>query len=172
VNLYGYVENDPINFIDPLGLSSIQAQVLVAIAKGDLVALESLLATGMLSPAAAARVQEAINRLNSPAVQSGLDKACKAKAAVDKIRNILKNHLKPGSKGDISGTVGDMVGRPIPKPGGGMFDHIKEMQDTLRGLRKHMDTLKNFKDPAGRQALKDAEDAVKAIEDAIKGAGI
>ena len=77
VNLYGYVENDPINFIDPLGLSSIQAQVLVAIAKGDLVALESLLATGMLSPAAAARVQEAINRLNSPAVQNGLDKVCK-----------------------------------------------------------------------------------------------
>lgn len=77
VNLYGYVENDPVNGIDPLGLSSIHVQVAVAIAKGDLVALESLLATGMLSPVAAARVQEAINRLNSPAVQSGLDKACK-----------------------------------------------------------------------------------------------
>jgi RHS repeat-associated protein len=77
VNLYGYVEIDPVNGIDPLGLTSIQAQVLVAIAKGDLVALESLLATGLLSPAAAARVQEAINRLNSPAVQNGLDKVCK-----------------------------------------------------------------------------------------------
>jgi RHS repeat-associated protein len=90
VNLYGYVENDPINFIDPLGLSSIQAQVLVAIAKGDLVALESLLATGMLSPAAAARVQEAINRLNSPAVQNGLDKVCKvARMAARPNDNIL-----------------------------------------------------------------------------------
>jgi RHS repeat-associated protein len=90
VNLYGYVGNDPINFIDPLGLSSIQAQVLVAIAKGDLVALESLLATGMLSPVAAARVQEAINRLNSPAVQSGLDKVCKVATSA---RNAAKTPL-------------------------------------------------------------------------------
>ncbi|MSU36443.1 MAG: hypothetical protein EXS36_15370 [Pedosphaera sp.] len=94
----------------------------------------------------------------------------KVQSAVDKIRNILKDHLKPGPKGDISGTVGDMVGRLIPKPGGGTFDHIKEMQDTFRGPRKHMDPLKNCKDPADGQALKDAEDAVKVIENAIKGA--
>jgi RHS repeat-associated protein len=89
VNLYGYVENDPINFIDPLGLSSIHVQVAVAIAKGDLVALESLLATGMLSPAAAARVQEAINRLNSPAVQNGLDKVCKVARAAKEAPSII-----------------------------------------------------------------------------------
>jgi RHS repeat-associated protein len=97
VNLYGYVENDPINFIDPLGLSSIQAQVLVAIAKGDLVALESLLATGMLSPAAAARVQEAINRLNSPAVQSGLDKACKVARTAAKAIDHITVHFGKNS---------------------------------------------------------------------------
>ena len=54
VNLYGYVGNNPVDNVDPLGLSSIHVQVAVAIAKGDLVAPESLLATGMLSPIAAA----------------------------------------------------------------------------------------------------------------------
>jgi RHS repeat-associated protein len=100
VNLYGYVENDPVNGIDPLGLSSIHVQVAVAIAKGDLVALESLLATGMLSPIAAARVQEAINRLNSPAVQSGLDKACKVAkettTVIGRVKDLQK--LGPGEK--------------------------------------------------------------------------
>ena len=97
VNLYGYVEDAPINFIDPLRLSSIQAQVLVAMGKGDLVALESLLATGMLSPAAAARVQEAINRLNSPAVQSGLDKACKVARTAAKSINDTTVHFGKNS---------------------------------------------------------------------------
>jgi len=54
VNLYGYMGNNPVDNVDPLGLSSIHVQVAVAIAKGDLVAPESLLATGMLSPIAAA----------------------------------------------------------------------------------------------------------------------
>jgi RHS repeat-associated protein len=102
VNLYGYVENDPINFIDPLGLSSIHVQVAVAIAKGDLVALESLLATGMLSPAAAARVQEAINRLNSPAVQSGLDKACKVASRATKVTKSGVPSLRQGYADAVS----------------------------------------------------------------------
>ena len=45
----------------------------------------------MLSPAAAARVQEAINRLNSPAVQNGLDKVCKV---ANSGRNAAKTTLQ------------------------------------------------------------------------------
>jgi RHS repeat-associated protein len=94
------------------------------------------------------------------------------KCAVQKIQNTLKHHVKPGPKGDVAGTVGDILGRPIPKPGGGTFDHIKEMQDTLRGLRKQMETLKDCTDPAAQQAFREAEAAVQQIEAAIKGAGI
>ncbi len=35
-----------------------------------------------------------------------------------------------------------MDGKPVPKENGGYWDHMQEMQNTLRGLRNHADTLK------------------------------
>lgn len=35
-----------------------------------------------------------------------------------------------------------MDGNPVPKESGGYWDHMQEMQNTLRGLRNHADTLK------------------------------
>ena len=93
-------------------------------------------------------------------------------SAIKKIGNTISGHLKPGPKGDISGTVSDMVGNPIPKPGGGYFDHVQEMQNTLRGLRKHAATLEGVSDPAAQAARQMALDAIAEIEAAIKGAGL
>ena len=92
--------------------------------------------------------------------------------AIRKIYNIIKGHLKPGPRGDISGTVRDMVGNPVPKPSGGFWDHEKEMNDTLRGLRKHSETLLRSLDPVAQAARQKALEAIKEIEAAISGAGI
>jgi len=92
--------------------------------------------------------------------------------AIDKINNAIKDHLKPGPKGDISGTVSDMVGNPIPKATGGFFDHIKEMQDTLRSLRKNSSIIDGIADPAAQAARQRALNAIRDIENAVKGAGL
>jgi len=35
----------------------------------------------------------------------------------------------------------------IPKPDGGYWDHLKEMNDMLRGLRNHAETLEGVSNP-------------------------
>ena len=65
-------------------------------------------------------------------------------SAIRKIGNIEKGHLTPH---DYTGTLRDMVGNPVPKPGGGFWDHAQEMIDSLRGLRKHAKTLEGATDP-------------------------
>ena len=91
---------------------------------------------------------------------------------IRKIDNTIRGHLKPGPRGDISGTISDMVGNPISKPGGGYWDHVQEMQNTLRGLRKHAATLKGIADPAAQASRQRALDAIAEVETAIKGAGL
>jgi len=93
-------------------------------------------------------------------------------SAVNKIDNILTENLKPGPKGDISAAISDMVGNPIPKPGGGTYDHVQDLGNILRGLRNNADALKNATDPAGVAARQQAQQAIQQIEQAIKGAGL
>jgi hypothetical protein len=68
--------------------------------------------------------------------------------AVEKLKNILTKNFKPGPKGDISGAISDMVGNPIPKPGGGTWDHVQDLGNILRGLENNVTALKNATDPA------------------------
>ncbi|WP_454864364.1 hypothetical protein [Pseudomonas rhizophila] len=65
-----------------------------------------------------------------------------------------------------------MTGNPVPKPGGGYWDHLKEMNDMLRGLRNHADTLKGMNDPAAQAARQRALDSIYRIESALNGVGI
>lgn len=93
----------------------------------------------------------------------------KQESAIKKIDNTIKNALKDH---DITGTLKDMDGNPVPKENGGYWDHMKEMQNTLRGLRNHADTLKNVNNPEAQAAYGRATDAINKIESALKGHGI
>ncbi|KFC07161.1 putative heme utilization/adhesion exoprotein [Trabulsiella guamensis ATCC 49490] len=93
----------------------------------------------------------------------------KQESAIKKIDNTIKNALKDH---DITGTLKDMDGNPVPKENGGYWDHMQEMQNTLRGLRNHADTLKNVNNPEAQAAYGRATDAINKIESALKGHGI
>jgi len=66
------------------------------------------------------------------------------KSAINKLDNIIENNL---TKSDFSGTLADLQGKPIPKPGGGFWDHLTEMKQSYKGLnsaRKSIEgSLKN-----------------------------
>lgn len=88
--------------------------------------------------------------------------------AVNKIENIL-NSFKDS---DITGTLRDMAGDPVPKPDGGYWDHLKEMNDMLRGLRNHAETLEGVSNPLAQAARQRALDTIQRINSALNGAGI
>jgi filamentous hemagglutinin len=93
----------------------------------------------------------------------------KQESAIRKIDNTIKNALKDH---DITGTLKDMDGNPVPKDSGGYWDHMQEMQNTLRGLRNHAETLKNVNNPEAQAAYGRATEAINKIESALKGHGI
>jgi hypothetical protein len=188
VNLYGFVYNNPLTYFDTFGNQPAlppgwhgpglpydpssnpftgpppdRDQIIDAISLA-LTGLDLALGgpTGEgIGPAAAI---QCLKRCPSPQ---------KIKSAIDKIKNIRKS-LKPDPKGDISAVVKEMTGGRIPDPRtpGRYYDHIKEWQQKMSGLRKHIDTLKNCNDPAAKQAIKEAEEVLKQLEDAIKGIGL
>jgi|MedtruStandDraft_1076414.scaffolds.fasta_scaffold00649_2 filamentous hemagglutinin len=92
----------------------------------------------------------------------------KQESAIKKIDNTIKNALKDH---DITGTIKDMDGNPVPKENGGYWNHIQEMQNTLRGLRNHAGRLKNVNNPEAQAAYGRATDAINKIESALKGHG-
>jgi RHS repeat-associated protein len=58
--------------------------------------------------------------------------------ALGRLNNIITNHMKLG---DFSGTELDLQGNPIPKPGGGTWDHMNEMNNSYEGLKSVRETL-------------------------------
>lgn len=93
----------------------------------------------------------------------------KQESAIRKIDNTIKNGLKDH---DITGTIKDMDGNPVPKQNGGSWDHMQEMQNTLRGLRNNAETLKNVNNSEAQAAYGRATDAINKIQSALKGHGI
>ncbi len=90
-------------------------------------------------------------------------------SAIRRIDNIIRDHLK---RHDITGTIKDMLGTPVPKRSGGVFNHLQEMNDSLRGLRRHANTLKNVLSVEAQKANQRALQAIDKVSDAIKGIGL
>lgn len=70
------------------------------------------------------------------------------------------------------GTLKVMDENPVTKPNGGYWDHMQEMNNTLRGLRNNAETLKNINNPEAQAAYNRAIQAIDKIESSIKGYGI
>ncbi|MGL6219262.1 MAG: hypothetical protein ACRC36_14590, partial [Lacrimispora sphenoides] len=51
---------------------------------------------------------------------------------INTLKNIIENNL---TDGDFSGTLADLQGNPILKPGGGFWDHLTEMKQSYTGLQ-------------------------------------
>ncbi len=96
----------------------------------------------------------------------------KQQAAITKINNILNDHFVPGPKGDIAGTVSEMVGNYIPKPTGGVWNHLTEMNNSIRGLNKAISVLQTTGDATVGAIRESAVQAIKHANDAIRGIGI
>jgi filamentous hemagglutinin len=80
--------------------------------------------------------------------------------------------MTEGPKGDLSGALRDMLGNPVPKPGGGFYDHAGEVNQAVNGLRKALRTLGGATDPAAVAARQKALDAIRRAEEFTQGAGL
>lgn len=55
------------------------------------------------------------------------------KSRLNSLENTIKDHL---TEGDFNGTLRDLQGNPVPNGKGGYFDHLGEMKDSYKSLKK------------------------------------
>ncbi|NLQ23662.1 hypothetical protein HGO26_12365 [Shewanella sp. S-1] len=89
--------------------------------------------------------------------------------AIRTINNITANGLKDK---DFIGVGTEMMQSLKSKLGDKYWNHIKEMNDNLRGLRKSIKTLEKVDNPQANEARLKAVDAIDKMEGAFKGHGI
>jgi hypothetical protein len=88
---------------------------------------------------------------------------------VTTLGNVIKNNLKST---DFSGALRDLQGNPVPKPGGGFWDHKTEMVQSykaLQGVQRGLQgSLNNPNlDPAVRTFLQDELNKANSYIDMI-----
>ena len=96
---------------------------------------------------------------------------------IQKIDNIIRDHAKPG---DFEGVAKELAGQRLPKPGGGYWDHRREMLQSVRDLRRHVRALEgSLENPAHslavrsyvQRAINKARAMISRMEDALSGGG-
>ncbi|AKJ00458.1 putative RNase toxin 28 of polymorphic toxin system [Archangium gephyra] len=94
---------------------------------------------------------------------------------IQKIDNIIRDHAKPS---DFEGVAKELAGQKLPKPGGGYWDHRREMLQSIRDLKRHVRALEGSLDnPAHsfavrsyvQRAIDKARAMLSRMEDALSG---
>jgi hypothetical protein len=79
-------------------------------------------------------------------------------SAAKKIENALQDHLQIK---DAVGAVGDILGKAIAKKGGGVYQQLKEVTESIQSLKNQVDVLRG---PLGRPGISSAErDAIQGL---------
>ena len=93
---------------------------------------------------------------------------------IDQIDRTINDHL---TERDIEGLKRDLSGNSVPKPGGGEYQHYKEVTEAADGLRRNIDSLNRSLNnpnlsPAARaqmeQAIQKAQSYVTRVEQIIR----
>jgi RHS repeat-associated protein len=145
-NRYLFVGNDPINWVDLFGLSSLPSSFWAALASGDLELAETILAEmvelGEAGPGMQAALQEAkaaaqrMAQIGARCIKNTgklANKLGKTKKQVEQAIHAAKNKMKVPGNPDV--TVDPVTGEiyPITK-GGGLGDSIGDILEWLEKL--------------------------------------
>ena len=87
--------------------------------------------------------------------------------AVNKIENIIDNF----KESDIDGVIRDLQNDPVPKPNGGTWNHLQEVQDFARGLDNHIQTLDGVNNAEAVAARNSAIRLLNRVTSAVRNAG-
>ena len=158
LNLYVYCRNNPVRYVDPSGHGTESPADKDGSGKedhlGDIEALKEIVdevnQKGGATPEEAAILKEwaddygvdydslgAKEQGNGGSSASGqgtkntLTDAQKSR--LNSLDNTINDHL---TEGDFSGTLRDLQGNPVPNGKGGYFDHLGEMKDSYKSLKK------------------------------------
>ena len=89
------------------------------------------------------------------------------KSTLNTVLNTVTHHL---TEMDYSGVIRDLAGDPVPNGKGGFFDHVHEMKDSYKGLKKAKRSLEgSLKNPnLGQHERALLEDALKTTNEHIQ----
>jgi RHS repeat-associated protein len=193
INQYGYVGQNPVNASDPLGLcadadgdgwASFADWLRSALSSvgqftdwigsnvtpfGMASIVPTMMGLGALRTISGAGIRAFITDESGGGFVSSNSLTQSEQSAINRVINTMRDHL---SDSDLTGAISDMVGNPVPKRGGGYYDHAREVNQALNGLRNQIRRLEGSASPQAQAARQAAIEALRRVEDATNGLGI
>jgi len=178
-NRYAYARNNPFRFKDPDGrciwdLCIGEIAVATGASTATIAAFEAASAATvwLMSPPGRRATAELATSTASILTRSGeglanfLQMARSNSPFADEWAKLgnLKGHLTPE---DLEGALRDLAGDPVIGPLGRPFQHLKEVRDAQRGLRKLIEQLKG-RIGSGKLSKEELEEAQRVLGDASR----